>query len=90
LSFHGLEVPGVEICSMNYWVILPSVKFLDDIPIVASYNAQVTQLKQRLQNATVGTVDRLQGQEVPGGMEFSTVQIDSTSQPLVHSVSLYL
>jgi len=50
---------------MNYWVILPSVKFLDDIPIVASYNAQVTQLKQRLQNATVGTVDRLQDHEVP-------------------------
>jgi uncharacterized protein len=61
-----------------------SVKW-KDILIVAPYNAQVSDLKARLPDARVGTVDKLQGQEasiviysltssspgeVPRGMEF--------------------
>jgi uncharacterized protein len=38
---------------------------LDDILIVAPYNAQVSDLSNRLQNARVGTVDKFQGQEAP-------------------------
>src|SRR2546426_1642959 len=38
---------------------------LDDILIVAPYNAQVSDLSARLQNARVGTVDKFQGQEPP-------------------------
>jgi len=38
---------------------------LDDILIVAPYNAQVSDLSARLQNARVGTVDKFQGQEAP-------------------------
>jgi uncharacterized protein len=38
---------------------------LDDILIVAPYNAQVTLLSTRLPNARIGTVDKFQGQEAP-------------------------
>jgi superfamily I DNA and/or RNA helicase len=38
---------------------------LNDIIIVAPYNAQVALLKRRLPNARVGTVDKVQGQEAP-------------------------
>jgi uncharacterized protein len=38
---------------------------LDDILIVAPYNAQVSDLSNRLNNARVGTVDKFQGQEAP-------------------------
>jgi uncharacterized protein len=38
---------------------------LDDILIVAPYNAQVSDLSNRLKNARVGTVDKFQGQEAP-------------------------
>lgn len=38
---------------------------LDDILIVAPYNAQVFELQQRLPNARIGTVDKFQGQEAP-------------------------
>src|SRR2546425_418110 len=38
---------------------------LDDILIVAPYNAQVSDLSARLKNARVGTVDKFQGQEAP-------------------------
>jgi superfamily I DNA and/or RNA helicase len=38
---------------------------LDDILIVAPYNAQVFELQQRLPNANIGTVDKFQGQEAP-------------------------
>ncbi len=38
---------------------------LDDILIVAPYNAQVFELQQRLPGARVGTVDKFQGQEAP-------------------------
>ena len=38
---------------------------LDDILIVAPYNAQVTDIAARLPTARVGTVDKFQGQEAP-------------------------
>ena len=39
---------------------------LDDILVIAPYNAQVADLKARLPNgARVGTVDKFQGQEAP-------------------------
>ena len=38
---------------------------LDDILIVAPYNAQVGLLRRRLPRAKVGTVDRFQGQQAP-------------------------
>src|SRR6185503_3909917 len=58
---------------------------LDDILIIAPYNAQVFELQERLPGARVGTVDKFQGQEAaiviysmttsshadaPRGMEF--------------------
>ena len=38
---------------------------LDDILIIAPYNAQVFEIQQRLPQARVGTVDKFQGQEAP-------------------------
>src|SRR5580692_9326791 len=38
---------------------------LDDIVIIAPYNAQVFEIQQRLPGARVGTVDKFQGQEAP-------------------------
>jgi uncharacterized protein len=38
---------------------------LEDILIVAPYNAQVSDLWKRILNAQVGTVDRFQGQQAP-------------------------
>jgi uncharacterized protein len=38
---------------------------LDDILIVAPYNAQVTAIGERIPGANVGTVDKFQGQEAP-------------------------
>ena len=38
---------------------------LDDVLIVAPYNAQVSDLSNRLPNAQVGTVDKFQGQQAP-------------------------
>ena len=38
---------------------------LDDILIIAPYNAQVYELRQRLPGARIGTVDKFQGQEAP-------------------------
>ena len=38
---------------------------LDDILIVAPYNAQVADIAERLPGARVGTVDKFQGQEAP-------------------------
>jgi hypothetical protein len=38
---------------------------LDDILVVAPYNAQVTTIRERVAGARVGTVDRFQGQEAP-------------------------
>jgi uncharacterized protein len=42
-----------------------SVVTLDDILIIAPYNAQVFDLKDRLAGARIGTVDKFQGQEAP-------------------------
>jgi uncharacterized protein len=38
---------------------------LDDILIIAPYNAQVFELQERLPRARIGTVDKFQGQEAP-------------------------
>ena len=38
---------------------------LENILIIAPYNAQVFEIQQRLPNARVGTVDKFQGQEAP-------------------------
>ena len=38
---------------------------LADILIIAPYNAQVSELQQRIRGARVGTVDKFQGQEAP-------------------------
>lgn len=38
---------------------------IDDILIIAPYNAQVFEIQQLLQGARVGTVDKFQGQEAP-------------------------
>jgi uncharacterized protein len=38
---------------------------LEDILIIAPYNAQVFEIQQRLPSARVGTVDKFQGQEAP-------------------------
>jgi uncharacterized protein len=38
---------------------------LDDILIVAPYNAQVAELAQRIRGGRIGTVDKFQGQEAP-------------------------
>jgi predicted RecB family nuclease len=38
---------------------------LDDILIIAPYNAQVSELQDRIRGARIGTVDKFQGQEAP-------------------------
>ncbi|MGY3032733.1 superfamily I DNA and/or RNA helicase [Bradyrhizobium sp. USDA 4354] len=38
---------------------------LEDILIIAPYNAQVFELQERLPGARIGTVDKFQGQEAP-------------------------
>ena len=38
---------------------------LDDILVVAPYNAQVSEIAERIPGARVGTVDKFQGQEAP-------------------------
>ena len=38
---------------------------LEDVLIIAPYNAQVFRIQERLPDARVGTVDRFQGQEAP-------------------------
>lgn len=38
---------------------------LEDILIIAPYNAQVFELKERITGARIGTVDKFQGQEAP-------------------------
>jgi uncharacterized protein len=38
---------------------------LQDILIIAPYNAQVFELQERIQGARIGTVDKFQGQEAP-------------------------
>jgi predicted RecB family nuclease len=58
----GLLQPDVT------WVddkLLSRTLRLEDILIVAPYNAQVSDLSDRLPNARVGTVDKFQGQQAP-------------------------
>src|ERR1700732_4251335 len=38
---------------------------LEDVLIIAPYNAQVFELQERLPSARIGTVDKFQGQEAP-------------------------
>ena len=38
---------------------------LDDVLIIAPYNAQVFELQERIPGACIGTVDKFQGQEAP-------------------------
>jgi superfamily I DNA and/or RNA helicase len=38
---------------------------LDDVLIIAPYNAQVFELQERIPGARIGTVDKFQGQEAP-------------------------
>jgi uncharacterized protein len=38
---------------------------LDDILVIAPYNAQVFELQERMPHARIGTVDKFQGQEAP-------------------------
>ena len=38
---------------------------LDDVMIIAPYNAQVFELQERLPGARIGTVDKFQGREAP-------------------------
>ena len=38
---------------------------MDDVLIIAPYNAQVSKIQERLPGARVGTVDKFQGQEAP-------------------------
>ena len=38
---------------------------LEDVLIIAPYNAQVFKIQERLPRARVGTVDKFQGQEAP-------------------------
>jgi hypothetical protein len=42
-----------------------SLVSIDDILIIAPYNAQVFEIQERLPSARIGTVDKFQGQEAP-------------------------
>ena len=57
-----LTAPGVLWRDMQGW---DRTLTLDDIVIVAPYNAQVADLQVALPNARIGTVDKFQGQEAP-------------------------
>ena len=54
--------------SRSYWVDQHGVEkpiTLEDVLIIAPYNAQVFKVQERLPGARVGTVDKFQGQEAP-------------------------
>jgi uncharacterized protein len=54
--------------SRTTWVDRSGKEFtitLDDVLIIAPYNAQVFELQERIPGACVGTVDKFQGQEAP-------------------------
>ncbi|MFB6448176.1 TM0106 family RecB-like putative nuclease [Bradyrhizobium tunisiense] len=56
------------LCSKATWVDgtgKEAVIGLEDILIIAPYNAQVFELQERLPGARIGTVDKFQGQEAP-------------------------
>ena len=54
--------------SSSHWIDRKGIERVveeDDILIISPYNAQVFEIRQRLPNARVGTVDKFQGQEAP-------------------------
>jgi predicted RecB family nuclease len=59
---NGLVAPGVTWTDCH-GVVRPLR--LEDVLVVAPYNAQVGEIAERLPGARVGTVDRFQGQEAP-------------------------
>jgi uncharacterized protein len=73
----GLIAPGVTWTDLKGQV---SPVALDDILIVAPYNAQVATISERLPGARVGTVDKFQGQEAPVVI-YSTTTSDPEDAP---------
>ena len=62
---------------------------LEDILIIAPYNAQVFALQERLPSARIGTVDKFQGQEAPLVIySMATSSPDGRRPPHVNGVSL--
>lgn len=53
---------------------------LDDILIIAPYNAQVLEIQRRIPGARVGTVDKFQGQEAPVAI-YSVTTSSQTDAP---------
>ena len=50
------------------WIDMDGIEYplgLEDILIIAPYNAQVFELQERIPHARIGTVDKFQGQEAP-------------------------
>lgn len=65
-AVHGLVNSILE--SGTTWVNRDGVEAiitLDDILIIAPYNAQVFELQERIPGGRIGTVDKFQGQEAP-------------------------
>ena len=61
---------------------------LDDILIIAPYNAQVFELQERLPGMRIGTVDKFQGQEAPIVIYFDD-DIERRGRAARHGVSLF-
>lgn len=62
------KLVGEILGSSTTWVDrhgIESAVTLDDILIIAPYNAQVFDLKDKIPGARIGTVDKFQGQEAP-------------------------
>jgi predicted RecB family nuclease len=74
---HGLIAPGVTWKNRKGEV---DQLALEDILIVAPYNAQVATISRRLPGARVGTVDKFQGQEAPVVI-YSTTTSDPEAAP---------
>jgi AAA domain len=63
-----LQVPDYHGRSNSSWTDREGIErtlTLDDVLIIAPYNAQVFELQDRLKGARIGTVDKFQGQEAP-------------------------
>jgi superfamily I DNA and/or RNA helicase len=63
-----IVVPPSLLAAASTWVDRHGVEravTLEDILIIAPYNAQVFELKDRMPGARIGTVDKFQGQEAP-------------------------
>jgi superfamily I DNA and/or RNA helicase len=59
---------------------------LDDVLIVAPYNAQVSDLAKRIPKARVGTVDKFQGQQAPVVIYSLTTSGARVPQPAANAV----